>query len=153
VPGHWRESRSGPVEAWGLLGCTCWASRSANEATCRNSHPPQAYLPSAWKELLAMALDVQVTFDATDPQRLSEFWALALDYEVWNPHDGREPWEVFGVDLGPSRTHRDTWSAVVDPEGRGPRVLFRKVAESKTTEGRVHLNVDVSGHGKGTEGW
>ncbi|KHF42108.1 VOC family protein [Saccharomonospora viridis] len=100
-----------------------------------------------------MALDVQVTFDATDPQRLSEFWALVLDYEVWNPHDGREPWEVFGVDLGPSRTHRDTWSAVVDPEGRGPRVLFRKVAESKTTEGRVHLNVDVSGHGKGTEGW
>ena len=36
-------------------------------------------------------------------------------------------------------------SAVVDPEGKGPRVYFQRVPEPKAAKNRVHLDVNVGG--------
>ena len=88
-----------------------------------------------------MARDVQFTFDCADPARLAEFWAAALGYQVQGPPPGFETWpralEAFGV---PPERHNDA-SAVVDPEGAGPRVFFQRVPEGKQVKNRVHLDV------------
>ena len=88
-----------------------------------------------------MARDVQFTFDCADPARLAEFWAAALGYQVQGPPPGFETWpralEAFGV---PPERHNDA-SAVVDPEGSGPRVFFQRVPEGKQVKNRVHLDV------------
>jgi len=36
-------------------------------------------------------------------------------------------------------------SAVVDPEGRGPRIYFQRVPEGKVVKNRVHLDLNVGG--------
>ena len=88
-----------------------------------------------------MARDVQVTIDCADPARLAEFWAEALGYQVQGPPGGFATWtqalEAFGV---PPERHNDA-SAVVDPDGAGPRVFFQRVPEGKQTKNRVHLDV------------
>jgi hypothetical protein len=35
-------------------------------------------------------------------------------------------------------------AAAVDPEGKGPRILFQRVPEGKTVKNRVHLDVNVT---------
>jgi catechol 2,3-dioxygenase-like lactoylglutathione lyase family enzyme len=88
-----------------------------------------------------MARDVQFTFDCADPAGLAEFWAEALGYRVQGPPLGFETWaqalDAFGVP--PER--RNDASAVVDPEGAGPRVFFQRVPEGKQVKNRVHLDV------------
>ncbi|WP_431935310.1 VOC family protein [Micromonospora sp. RP3T] len=88
-----------------------------------------------------MGLDVQFTFDCADPAALAAFWAEALDYRVQGPPDGFDSWEqaltAFGV---PPERHSDA-SAVVDPEGTGPRLFFQRVPEPKRGKNRVHLDV------------
>jgi hypothetical protein len=88
-----------------------------------------------------MARDVQFTFDCADPARLAEFWAQVLGYQVQAPPPGFETWpqalEAFGV---PPERHNDA-SAVVDPDGAGPRVFFQRVPEGKQVKNRVHLDV------------
>ncbi len=94
-----------------------------------------------------MSNSFQVTFDAHHPVALSEFWAKVLGYVVQPPPEGYGSWEDFADahDIPPDQ--REGISAIVDPDGEGPRVLFLKVPESKTTKNRVHLDVNV-GHGK-----
>ena len=89
-----------------------------------------------------MARDIQVTFDCADPARLAAFWADALGYRVQAPPDGFATWddalEAFGVP--PER--RNDASAVVDPDGAGPRLFFQRVPEPKqAAKNRVHLDV------------
>ncbi|GAA2774385.1 VOC family protein [Saccharopolyspora taberi] len=94
-----------------------------------------------------MGIEFQVTFDAHDPARQAEFWAAALDYQVQPPPEGFESWDAFAEKIGIPGDRRDRLSAVVDPENRGPRVLFQKVPEDKTVKNRVHLDVNVSRRG------
>jgi catechol 2,3-dioxygenase-like lactoylglutathione lyase family enzyme len=88
-----------------------------------------------------MARDVQFTVDCADPARLAEFWAQALGYHVQAPPPGFATWpealEAFGV---PPERHNDA-SAVVDPDGAGPRVFLQRVPEGKQVKNRVHLDV------------
>ncbi|MFI5836717.1 VOC family protein [Micromonospora sp. NPDC051300] len=88
-----------------------------------------------------MGLDVQFTFDCADPAALAAFWAEVLDYRVQGPPDGFDSWEqaltAFGV---PPERHNDA-SAVVDPDGAGPRLFFQRVPEPKRVKNRVHLDV------------
>jgi hypothetical protein len=91
-----------------------------------------------------MAIPVQITFDASDPARLAEFWALALDYVIQPPPPGFPSWEAFAESVGIPPEEYDRLSAVVDPAGAGPRVLFQKVPEAKQVKNRVHLDVNVS---------
>jgi hypothetical protein len=70
-----------------------------------------------------MAIDWTVTFDASNPKRLADFWALALGYvdeEGYDYEDG---------------------ASLVDPQGRGPAISFLRVPEGKTVKNRCHLDV------------
>ncbi len=65
--------------------------------------------------------------DASDPQQLAGFWALALGYVSEPGFD--EPDDA----------------SIVDPDGRGPAIGFLRVPEPKTSKNRVHVDVRVAG--------
>lgn len=88
-----------------------------------------------------MALDVQITFDCADPAALAEFWAEALGYRMQDPPTGFESWEQALDAMGVPPDQRNNASAVVDPEGNGPRLFFQRVPEGKQAKNRVHLDV------------
>jgi len=88
-----------------------------------------------------MAHEVQVTFDCGDPAALAEFWAAALGYVVQPPPEGFDSWDAALAAWGIPEDQRNERSAVVDPDGAGPRVFFQRVPEGKTAKNRVHLDV------------
>ncbi|WP_181768634.1 VOC family protein [Streptomyces albidus (ex Kaewkla and Franco 2022)] len=88
-----------------------------------------------------MARDVQFTFDAADPGGLSAFWAEALGYRLQDPPGGFDSWEQALDAMGVPPERRNDASAVVDPEGAGPRLFFQRVPEPKQAKNRVHLDV------------
>ena len=99
-----------------------------------------------------MPREFQVTFDAADPIALSRFWAEALHYVVQPPphrpvapgEDPFDAWAEFLEQAGVPEEQRDAASALVDPEGEGPRVYFQKVPEPKTAKNRVHLDLRLA---------
>jgi len=88
---------------------------------------------------------IQVVFDAADPDKLAEFWALALGYIPEPPPEGFATWEDFARSIGMPEERFGDQAAVVDPDGAGPRVYFQRVPEGKTAKNRVHLDVRVAG--------
>ncbi|MBQ0896002.1 VOC family protein [Micromonospora sp. U56] len=88
-----------------------------------------------------MARDVQITFDCADPAGLAAFWAEALGYRLQDPPGGFESWEQALEAMGVPPERRNDASAVVDPEGSGPRLFFQRVPEGKQAKNRVHLDV------------
>jgi catechol 2,3-dioxygenase-like lactoylglutathione lyase family enzyme len=88
-----------------------------------------------------MARDIQITFDCGDPAKLAEFWADVLGYEVQAPPPGFASWAEALEAMGVPPEHRNDASAVVDPEGAGPRLFFQRVPEGKQVKNRVHLDV------------
>jgi hypothetical protein len=91
-----------------------------------------------------------IAFDAADPRRLAEFWALALGYQLEPPPDGFDTWEEALAAWDVPEDQWDSASAIVDPRGVLPRVFFQKVPESKSAKNRVHL--DVRGWRYGADG-
>jgi hypothetical protein len=96
-----------------------------------------------------MAIPIQVTFDCADPARVASFWAEALGYKLQDPPEGYASWPDFLTAIGVPEADWNKASAIVDPEGRGPRIYFQRVPESKVVKNRVHLDVNVGG-GPGT---
>jgi hypothetical protein len=92
-----------------------------------------------------MALNFQVTIDVHDPKRVGMFWAELLGYIEQPPPEGHDSWESFlaANDVPPEEW--DAGYAVVDPDGKGPRIYLQKVPEAKAVKNRVHLDVDVAG--------
>jgi hypothetical protein len=88
-----------------------------------------------------MAYEVQVTFDCGDPAALAKFWAAALGYVLQPPPKGFDSWDAALAAWGIPEDQRNERSAVVDPDGAGPRVFFQRVPEGKTAKNRVHLDV------------
>jgi len=88
-----------------------------------------------------MARDVQITFDCADPAALAAFWAEALGYRVQGPPPGFASWDEALDAMGVPAERRNDASAVVDPEGTGPRLFFQRVPEGKQAKNRVHLDV------------
>jgi catechol 2,3-dioxygenase-like lactoylglutathione lyase family enzyme len=88
-----------------------------------------------------MAREIQVTFDAADPAALAEFWAEALGYRVQAPPPGFDTWDAALEAWGVPPERRNDASAVVDPEGAGPRIFIQRVPEGKTAKNRLHLDV------------
>jgi hypothetical protein len=88
-----------------------------------------------------MARDVQITFDCADPGALAAFWAEALGYRLQDPPGGFESWDQALEAMGVPPERRNDASAVVDPEGSGPRLFFQRVPEGKQVKNRVHLDV------------
>jgi hypothetical protein len=92
-----------------------------------------------------MAIGVQVVLDCADPSRLAGFWAEALGYKLDDPPQGYDRWEDWLRDQGIPEEHWNDASAVVDPDGAGPRIYLQRVPEPKTVKNRVHLDLNVSG--------
>jgi Glyoxalase-like domain len=90
-----------------------------------------------------MAATFQVTFDCANPAALARFWAEVLGYILQPPPPGYDTWEAFGETIGMPPDAKDWISAVVDPDGVGPRLLFMRVPEGKSVKNRVHLDVHV----------
>ena len=88
-----------------------------------------------------MARDVQCTFDCVDPAGLATVWADALGYQLQEPPGGFESWEQALDAFGVPPERRNDASAVVDPDGSGPRLFFQRVPEAKRVKNRVHLDV------------
>lgn len=93
-----------------------------------------------------MAHSVQIVVACEDPNRLAEFWAEALGYIVQPPPPGFETWEQFADSLGIPEENRNDVSAVVDPQGSGPRVLFERYFGGEPNQ-RVHIDVNAVGGG------
>jgi hypothetical protein len=92
---------------------------------------------------------VQVVFDCAQPDTLADFWADVLGYVKQPPPEGFDSWNDFAASIGMPKEQWDGWSAVIDPEGKRPRVFFQRVPEGKVVKNRVHLDVNV---GEGLEG-
>ncbi|CAN5667544.1 VOC family protein [soil metagenome] len=92
-----------------------------------------------------MATSIQLVFDTADPDRQARFWAAALAYRLQDPPDGFASWEdalrAWGV---PEEKWNDA-SAIVDPEGKGPRIYFQRVPEPKMAKNRMHMDLNVGG--------
>ena len=86
----------------------------------------------------------QVTFDANDPARLADFWALALGYEIQPPPPGFDSWDDWATDMGIPAENWNDARALVDPTGEGPRIFFQRVPEGKTAKNRLHLDINVA---------
>jgi catechol 2,3-dioxygenase-like lactoylglutathione lyase family enzyme len=88
-----------------------------------------------------MAREVQITFDSADPARLAQFWAEVLGYRLQDPPGGFATWDEALDAFGVPPERRNDASAVVDPDGAGPRLFFQRVPEGKAVKNRVHLDV------------
>ncbi len=95
-----------------------------------------------------MATSIQVVFDCADPDRLARFWAGALHYVEQPPPAGYGSWDAFLEAMHVPREDRNAASAVVDPDGKGPRLYFQQMDTPKPAKNRLHLDVNVGGGGK-----
>jgi hypothetical protein len=92
-----------------------------------------------------MATGIQVVIDCADPAKLGEFWATALGYQRQAPPPGFSSWPDFLRAQGVPESEWNSANAVVDPDGRGPRLFFQRVPEGKVVKNRVHLDLNVGG--------
>ena len=95
-----------------------------------------------------MATSDQIVFDTLDPDRLARFWADALHYVLQPPPPGYASWDAFLEGMHVPREDRNAASAIVDPEGKGPRLYFQQMDTPKPAKNRLHLDVNVGGGGK-----
>lgn len=91
-----------------------------------------------------MPVPFQVTFDCADVDAQANFWAAALGYQLQPPPEGFTSWEAWAQDVGMEHM-LGQMSAVVDPEGAAPRILFQRAPEGKTVKNRLHLDLNLSG--------
>jgi catechol 2,3-dioxygenase-like lactoylglutathione lyase family enzyme len=92
-----------------------------------------------------VATKVQVVIDCADPDRLAEFWAEALGYTLQDPPSGFDSWPEFLTSVGVPESEWNSASAVVDPDGAGPRIYLQQVPEPKAGKNRLHLDLNVGG--------
>ncbi|MEV3905803.1 VOC family protein [Mycobacterium sp. NPDC050551] len=98
-----------------------------------------------------MGRELQVTFDCADPAALARFWAEVLGFVVQSPPGGFDTWDDALEAMGVPPERRNDASALVDPDGQGPRVYFQRVPEGKAAKNRVHLDVRVAPGSSGDE--
>jgi hypothetical protein len=98
-----------------------------------------------------MSKEFQVTFDSADPDALAHFWAEVLGYVIAPPPKGFDTWEAALDAWGVPQDHRNDRSALIDPDGNGPRIFIQKVPEGKTAKNRVHLDVRAAPGQEGDE--
>src|SRR5687767_10084351 len=87
---------------------------------------------------------IQVAIDCADPASLATFWAEAIGYVVQPPPEGFDTWDAALESWGVPESERNSASAIVDPDGVGPRIYFQQVPESKAGKNRLHLDLGFS---------
>jgi hypothetical protein len=89
---------------------------------------------------------VDLTMDATDPDRLAEFWKAAVGYvdePPPPPFTSRREWlRSFGEEISDDEPISAAW--LVDPNGIAPRLSILPVREPKTAKNRLHLDLRVT---------
>ena len=88
-----------------------------------------------------MTREIQVTIDCADPNTLAGFWCEVLGYAYAAPPPGFATWDSALDAFGVPPERRNDASAVIDPDGAGPRLFFQRVPEGRTTKNRLHLDV------------
>lgn len=88
-----------------------------------------------------MSMSFSLTIDAANPQQLGEFWAAALGYVLQPPPAPHATWPEALAAWGVPESDWDSASAIIDPDGDGPRIFLQRVPEPKTAKNRVHLDV------------
>lgn len=91
-----------------------------------------------------MAFSLQVVFDCHDPDALSKFYAEALHYKPQDPPRGYASWEAFLEAHGVPESDWNLASAIVDPQGKGPRIYFQRMDTPKFGKNRLHIDMNVS---------
>ena len=92
-----------------------------------------------------MGTKTQIVFDTADPDRLAKFWAEALHYKLQEPPAGFASWEAALKAWNVPEEEWNSMSAIVDPEGGGPRILFQQMDTPKPGKNRLHMDLNVSG--------
>jgi hypothetical protein len=92
-----------------------------------------------------MTTPIQLVFDTEDPDREARFWAEALGYRMQPPPGGFDGWPSFLREQGIPEDRWNDASAIVDPDGKGPRIYFQRVPEDKSAKNRMHMDLNVSG--------
>lgn len=91
----------------------------------------------------------QIAMDCSSAHRMTQFWAIALGYEVEPPSDGFATWNDYWRSIGVGEDELDQEGdgsdSLTDPAGRGPRIWFQEVPETKTGKNRLHFDLGVSG--------
>jgi Glyoxalase-like domain len=86
---------------------------------------------------------LQVVIDCADPARIAGFWAEALGYVLQPPPDGFDTWEDALRHFGVPEEKWGAASAIVDPDGKKPRIYFQQVPEQKSVKNRVHIDINM----------
>lgn len=82
-----------------------------------------------------MASIANITFACEDPERLAEFWAKAINYELQEAPPGLlEAIEAEGGDTNAA-------AAATDPTGQGPRLFFKRMPRSSPAHIPIHLDL------------
>jgi hypothetical protein len=92
-----------------------------------------------------MAFKLQVVFDCRDPDGLAKFYANALHYKLQDPPSGYPSWTAFLQAQGVPEVEWNSASAILDPEGKGPRVYFQQMDTPKLGKNRLHIDISASG--------
>ncbi len=93
-----------------------------------------------------MSVRFQLVMDVHDPRRQAMFWKEALGYVLEPPPVGFGTRSEYLAQLGvPEEGRSEEPDSIVDPSGRGPRIWFHAVPESKTTKNRLHIDIGASG--------
>jgi hypothetical protein len=92
-----------------------------------------------------VAHGVQVVFDCRDPAGLAGFYAQVLHYKLQDPPEGFRTWEEALKAWGIPQGEWNSFSAIIDPAGKGPRIYFQQMDTPKLGKNRVHIDVNASG--------
>jgi len=92
-----------------------------------------------------MAIPIQVVFDCADPPVVARFWADALGYQLQGPPEPSTVWLAFQEEHGIPEERWNDASAIIDPDGSGPRIYFQRVPEGKAVKNRLHLDINAGG--------
>jgi len=88
----------------------------------------------------------QIVVDCKDPVSLAKFWMQALGYVPEPPPKGFASWVAFYEKIGvPKEELFEGTDSIIDPDGKGPRIWFHVVPETKTCKNRLHFDLGVSG--------
>jgi hypothetical protein len=98
-----------------------------------------------------MGTQLQIVFDCSDPKRLATFWAAALHYKLQDPPEGFPSWEAFLKAQGVPEEDWNFASAIIDPDGEGPRIYFQRMDTPKLGKNRLHIDINASRRGTSRE--
>lgn len=86
----------------------------------------------------------QVAFDAKNPDGLAAFYAEALRYKFQDPPKGFNSRQDALKASGVPEEDWEITAAIVDPDGKGPRIFFQKMDTEKPGKNRLHLDLNLS---------